>query len=39
VLLISPARTGKKRDITRPDAGRAPADVVPLVPCPAVRGN
>nr|WP_301341991.1 hypothetical protein [Achromobacter mucicolens] len=39
VLLIYPARTGKKRDITRPDAGRAPADVVPLAPCPAVRGN
>lgn len=39
VLLIYPARTGKKRDVTRPDAGRAPADVVPLAPCPAVRGN
>ena len=39
VLLIYPARTGKKRDITRPDAGRAPADVVPLAPCPAVRGH
>ncbi|PTW98800.1 hypothetical protein DBL07_17035 [Achromobacter mucicolens] len=39
VLLIYPARTGKKRDVTRPDAGRAPADVVPLAPCPAVRGH
>ncbi|MEN5160948.1 hypothetical protein [Achromobacter spanius] len=39
VLLIYPARSGKKRDITRPDAGRAPADVVPLAPCPDVRGN
>lgn len=39
VLLIYPARTGKKRDVTRPDAGRAPAHVVPLAPCPAVRGN
>lgn len=33
VLLIYPARTGKKRDVTRPDAGRAPADVVPLHSC------
>jgi hypothetical protein len=37
VLLIYPARTGKKRDVTRPDAGRAPADVVPLAPCPAAH--
>ncbi|WP_313621285.1 hypothetical protein [Achromobacter sp.] len=33
VLLIYPARTGKKRDVTRPDAGRTPSDVVPLKPC------
>ncbi len=37
VLLVYPARTGKKRDVTRPDAGRTPADVVPLVPCAAAR--
>ncbi len=37
VLLIYPARAGKKRDVTRPDAGRAPADVVPLAPCPEPR--
>ena len=34
VLLIYPARTAKKRDATRPEAGRSPADVVPLNPCP-----
>ncbi|MCG7325093.1 hypothetical protein [Achromobacter animicus] len=37
VLLIYPARTGKKRDVTRPDAGRAPADVVPLLSCATPR--
>ncbi|MGB3436347.1 hypothetical protein [Achromobacter sp.] len=35
VLLIYPVTLGKKRDATRPDAGRAPADVVPLAPCAA----
>lgn len=35
VLLIYPAPVGKKRDATRPEAGRAPLDVVPLKPCPA----
>ncbi len=35
VLLIYPVTLGKKRDATRPDAGRSPADVVPLAPCPA----
>ena len=34
VLLIYPARAAKKRDATRPEAGRSPADVVPLDPCP-----
>ncbi len=38
VLLAYPARSGKKMD-TRPEAGRAPADVVPLAPCPAPRGR
>ncbi len=37
VLLIYPVTPGKKRDPTRPDAGRAPADVVPLAPCGAAR--
>lgn len=39
VLLIYPVTLGKKRDPTRPDAGRAPADVVPLTPCGAARGS
>lgn len=39
VLLIYPARPGKKRDATRPEAGRAPADVVPLAPCRAPAGG
>lgn len=38
VLLAYPARGGKKVD-TRPEAGRTPADVVPLAPCPAPRGR
>ena len=38
VLLAYPARSGKKLD-TRPEAGRAPTDVVPLAPCPAPRGK
>lgn len=38
VLLAYPARSGKKLD-TRPEAGRAPADVVPLAPCPVPRGK
>ncbi|MBO1013186.1 hypothetical protein IPU70_06475 [Achromobacter sp. SD115] len=38
VLLIYPVTLGKKRDATRPDAGRAPADVVPLAPCGAAAG-
>ena len=38
VLLIYPVAPGKKRDPTRPDAGRAPADVVPLAPCHAATG-
>jgi len=37
VLLIYPARPDKKRDLTRPDAGRTPADVVPLTACPGAR--
>lgn len=36
VLLAYPARGGKKMD-TRPEAGRTPADVVPLAPCPVPR--
>jgi len=39
VLLVYPARPGKKRDATRPEAGRAPADVVPLAPCGAPAGG
>lgn len=35
VLLIYPVTPGRKRDPTRPDAGRSPADVVRLAPCPA----
>nr|WP_275299972.1 hypothetical protein [Achromobacter insuavis] len=38
VLLAYAARGGKKVD-TRPEAGRTPADVVPLAPCPAPRGR
>ena len=38
VLLACAARGGKKVD-TRPEAGRTPADVVPLAPCPAPRGR
>lgn len=33
VLLVYPARGGKNRDVSRPQAGRTPADVVPLSPC------
>lgn len=39
VLLIYPARPGKKPDATRPEAGRAPADVVPLAPCAPAGGK
>ncbi|MFD4837493.1 hypothetical protein ACFWP0_08275 [Achromobacter sp. NPDC058515] len=39
VLLIYPARAGKKRDAIHPEAGRAPADVVPLAPCQAPSGG
>ncbi|MGY6270785.1 hypothetical protein ACXIUT_13925 [Achromobacter denitrificans] len=39
VLLVYPARPGKKPDATRPEAGRAPADVVPLAPCRAAAGG
>ncbi|ALX85925.1 hypothetical protein A7P25_14300 [Achromobacter xylosoxidans] len=38
VLLAYPARSGKKLD-TRPEAGRAPAMVTPLKPCPVPRGH
>ncbi|OAS90311.1 hypothetical protein A6I77_01285 [Achromobacter xylosoxidans] len=38
VLLVYPASSGKKMD-TRPEAGRTPADVVPLAPCPVPRGR
>lgn len=38
VLLVYPVTPGKKRDPTRPDAGRAPAEVVPLAPCGAAAG-
>ena len=38
VLLAYAARGGKKVD-PRPEAGRTPADVVPLAPCPAPRGR
>lgn len=38
VLLIYPVTLGKKRDATRPDAGRTPADVVPLAPCGTAAG-
>jgi hypothetical protein len=39
VLLIYPAHVGKKRDAIRPEAGRAPIDVVPLKPCQAAAGG
>lgn len=39
VLLVYPARPGKKPDVTRPEAGRMPADVVPLAPCRAPAGS
>ncbi|MFY4006803.1 hypothetical protein [Achromobacter denitrificans] len=39
VLLSYPARPGKKPDATRPEAGRAPADVVPLAPCRGTAGK
>lgn len=38
VLLIYPARAAKNRDASRPEAGRAPADVVPLKPCQTEAG-
>lgn len=38
VLLVYPARRGKIRDSSRPEAGRAPADVVPLKPCQLAAG-
>lgn len=38
VLLAYPARGGKKLD-TQPEAGRAPAAVTPLKPCPVPRGH
>lgn len=39
VLLVYPVRPGKKLDATRPEAGRAPADVVPLLPCAPAGGK
>ena len=39
VLLVYPARPGTAHDPTRPQAGRAPADVVPLNACQATAAG